>query len=146
MTIVSTPDTSVTPSPVVRKARKNDRQPRRVVDANGEPTVQVTLKGGIIATLDGPDFDRMMGLGISHQWCRLGDGKGHSYAGVSGNGYPGNLLMVARLILDAPRGQVIRYADHNPMNLRRSNLVLATGFSKQREAGVKAGQDTGAEW
>ncbi len=142
----SYPDALRTPPAAFRKGRKTDRLPRRVTDANGHQLVQVVLKGGIIATLDAADFDKMMTLGISDQWCRFGDGKNHSYVGVWGHGACATMLMVSRLIVDAPRGQVVRFADRDPANLRRSNLVFATGFAKQRESAVKAGQNGGTGW
>lgn len=149
MTAISTRDaTTTTAQPgaaPVRKARKNDRQPRRFVCASGNHLVQVTLKGGIIATIEATDFDGVVGRGFSNQWCRISDGKGHAYAGVWGPG-SSTILMVARLILDVPRGQVIRYVDHNPMNLRRSNLLMGEGFSKQRETDVKLEMHGGTTW
>lgn len=36
-------------------------------------------------------------------------------------------VSVARVLLDADQGQIIRYKDGNPLNLRRENLLLLDG-------------------
>lgn len=113
-----------------RYAPHRQRHPRWIVDHQGSGLVHLACKGGAVAVLDADDFDALMGRGVTTQWHLHGDGHGLFYVRAK---MGGNLLMVSRLILDTPRGKVIRYADHNPLNLRRDNLVFGDGFSKQRE-------------
>ena len=121
------------------------REPRRITDPDGNRLVHVPLTGGAVAVLDEADFDRVMTLGISKGWFFNKDGKGHAYVKASLPGPGGNLVMVARLIMDVPHGQVVRPADRNPLNLRRGNLAFRVGFSKHREVAVKAGADQSDE-
>jgi hypothetical protein len=113
-----------------RYAPHRQRQPRRVVDKDGTALVHMPLKGGALAVIEAEDFDRLMSEGITSQWRTHDDGHGLAYVRVK---TAKGLLMLARLILNTPPGKVIRYADHNPFNLRRENLVFDDGFSKQRE-------------
>lgn len=115
--------------------RPNQRQPRRIADKGGAAIVQMPLAGGAVATVDADSFDHYAAPGRSTQWCLMGDGKGNAYVGVW---LPSakTTVMVARLLLDAPRGKVIRFHDRNPLNLQRSNLYLDAGFAKQREKDV----------
>lgn len=100
------------------------------MDRDGTALVHMPLKGGAIAVIEAEDFDRLMDQGVTTQWRIHDDGHGLGYVRVK---TAKGLLMLARLILDTPAGKVIRYADHNPLNLRRENLVFDAGFSKQRE-------------
>ncbi len=119
-----------------RYAPHKHRQPRRIVDHEGNGLVHLPCKGGAIAGLYADDFERIISRGLTTQWHLHSDGHGLFYVRAK---MGGSLLMVSRLILDAPRGKVIRYADHNPLNLRRENLVFEAGFSKQREKIAKPG-------
>jgi hypothetical protein len=44
----------------------------------------------------------------------------------------GRNLSIARLILDAKKGEVIRHIDHDPTNLIRSNLLRVDGHGQHR--------------
>lgn len=118
--------------------RKRKRQPYRFTDRSGNALVHVPLTGGAVAIVDAEDFDRLELMGFTGPWFLNSDGKGSAYVRTMLPGIGGNLGMVSRLILDTPRGKVIRYSDRNPLNLRRDNLVFDAGFSKQREKDAKA--------
>lgn len=139
------------PSPALKAAptrppvRRKRRQYHRTTDAAGNPLIHMPLSGGAVCVLDAPDFDRLAALGVTDRWHFNDDGKGNAYVRVMLRRPAGNLVMVARLILEAPKGQVIRYANKNPLDLRRVNLTLDNGFSKQRENIVKSGVDHSTE-
>lgn len=113
--------------------RKHKRRPYRFTDRNGNALVHVPLTGGAVVIVDAADFDRLETMGFTGPWFLNSNGKGNVYVRTVLPGIGGNLGMVSRLILDTPAGKVIRYADRNPLNLRRENLVFDAGFSKQRE-------------
>ncbi len=117
------------------------RPPERFTDAEGNPVVRVFLCDGTSAVADAADFDHLIALGVSPHWYPSGNGQGRSYVCVSpprGPVWPSHnpRVNVARLIV-APfnRGQVVKYADGNRLNLRRSNLVTARAVTgaKARE-------------
>lgn len=145
MVETTTTTTTTTPVPPAtlrwqRYAPHRQRQPRRVMDRDGTALVHMPLKGGAIAVIEAEDFDRLMDAGFTSQWRTHDDGHGLAYVRVK---TAKGLLMLARLILNTPPGKVIRYADQNPFNLRRENLVFDDGFSKQREKFPKPAEPEG---
>jgi hypothetical protein len=76
------------------------------------------------ATIYEDDFRLLMGLGLLPYW------KWSTGQVCVGNGN-GN-LSIARLLLDAGKGQKVVYLDQDRTNLRRENLVLSTGGGKSR--------------
>lgn len=59
-------------------------------------------------------------------------------------GMGGGQATVARLIMDAGPGEIVRYRDRNPLNLRRANLVKVPGKASRRDReGVRAWVETG---
>lgn len=104
------------------------RSPSRFTDAGGHTVVRVYLCNGTHAVVDEDDFDRLVSLGFSPRWFPSGDGKGRSYVCVTPPPESGlnhsTRINVARLIAPpASRGVVVKYADGNRLNLRRSNLI-----------------------
>ncbi len=77
-----------------------------------------------VVILEERDFNELMDLGLSLTWTLR-----HGVVWVRCNG---RAISVARLILDLGSGQVVKYLDKNPTNLRRSNLVVSNGPSKHR--------------
>lgn len=60
------------------------------------------------------------------------------------HGMGGGQATVARLIMDAGPGEIVRYRDRNPFNLRVSNLVKVPGRASRRDReGVRAWVETG---
>ena len=145
-TTTTTFDAPAKAPPPVRTFRKNGRQPRRLVDTNGDHVAHVPLKGGAIAILDAADLDHVVALGVTTQWVLNGDGKGFFYVRTKLPGSQNNVVAVARLILDVPDGMVVRYVDGNTLNLRRSNLFLDAGFSKRLELTAKVCLDDVSEF
>lgn len=79
-----------------------------------------------------------MRLGVSPNWFLNKDGTGnYGYVRAHvpvGFGWTGPLMMLARMIVPPrSRGQLIRYRDGNPLNLRRDNLEVV-----RRATGAKA--------
>ena len=84
--------------------------------------VQVPLgRSGLEATVDYDDYQELLALGLSPNWCLTG--------GNVVTRKDGNLLTVARIIVDAQPGEIVAYSDGDRTNLRRGNLVLKSGYS-----------------
>lgn len=108
---------------------------RRYLDAfTGTPLVDVPLSRGRHATLDAADFDHLTAdCGFTPAWQVNSDGKGKDYVRCTVSGLPKNgNIVVARLVTKARRGQVVRYRDGNPLNLRRENLAIEGGYATAR--------------
>ncbi len=92
-------------------------------DNNGDQLVRVPLiKSDLKATLLEEDFNDLMALGISAKW-KLCHGQvitRNSHREVS----------IARLIRHAKASQRVIRRDGDPLNLKRSNLIIAPGPSK----------------
>lgn len=74
------------------------------------------------------DFDRLRTTGVSDQWTLNGVGE-YQYVRCPVSENVGDLDTVARLILHAPPGRIVKYRDGNRLNLRRDNLVLVPGYA-----------------
>src|SRR5947209_6839988 len=68
--------------------------------------------------LDEEEFDLLMSLCLD-PWWRL-----------SANLVVRGTIPIARIILDAKKGEKVQYLDGNPLNLRRSNLIKTIGGGK----------------
>ena len=94
------------------------------VPLGGEP--------GIYAEMWKDDFDFLIRLGLSPNWACYRGNVGF-YVTASAVESPSNRVLVARVLLDADAGQMVRYADGNPLNMRRENLrVVANAKAKTR--------------
>lgn len=80
------------------------------------------------------DFDRLLAAGYSDQWTFNKAGPPYSYVRCAVSNRRGNLVSVARLVLNAPPGRVVTYQDDNRLNLRRDNLALKPGNAKGARA------------
>jgi len=94
-------------------------------DDEGKDIARVPLMNSADkATVYEDDFKFLMDLGVSPHWkwstgqVSVGNGKGN--------------LSIARLLIDAGKGQKIIYLDQDRTNLRRQNLVVSTGGGKFR--------------
>lgn len=100
-------------------------------DENGEPIARVPLARGRQgwATLYEEDLRLLETLGLSMCWFTLA--KGH----VAASAYKakGKLLLVARVLLDAPAGQNVGYVNGDKSDLRRDNLKLSTHGRKSSQ-------------
>ena len=73
------------------------------------------------------DLDFLIKLGVSSNWTALKvNGQCYVSANASNNP-PSNKVLVSRALLDAGPGQIVKYVDGNPLNLRRENLRLVSG-------------------
>jgi hypothetical protein len=69
------------------------------------------------------DFDFLVKLGLSPNWAcyRVKDNR---YVTAATRNIERSRALVARVLLDANAGEIIRYVDGNTLNLRRENLRL----------------------
>jgi len=106
----------------------------RTVDPSGRPIVRVEMSNlpNVFATVDAADYDRLIAEGVSCRWFINSNGQGTSYVRVSINGVRGNLVLPARLILNAGRGEVVQYATPDRLDLRRSNISIVKGWAKRQ--------------
>ena len=103
-----------------------NRTPYKSRDHLGTTVVMVPLAHDLgPATLDPEDFARLMAEGWSDRWFL-----NENSVRVRYNAVRGSLTNVARLVTGARPGQVVRYADGNRLNLRRSNLYTVRGNAK----------------
>jgi hypothetical protein len=70
------------------------------------------------------DYDALVKLGVGLPW-KYAMGR----VWVRSGGYN---IPIARLILDARKGEVIRHIDHDPKNLLRTNLLRVDGHGQHR--------------
>lgn len=85
--------------------------------------VNVPTASGPVAKIALADFNRLMALGYSDQWWMHDNGGTYAYVRTTRAGAPRQTFTVARVIGGGKPGTHVRYRDHNPMNLLRSNLV-----------------------
>lgn len=104
-------------------------QHRLPILKEGEGVVEVPLsREGRRAIVDRDDFEALVGAGISDQWSVM-KARDREYVRVRCPYVKGGATTVARIIMNAPTDLVVRYADGNPFNLRRSNLYFAHSSS-----------------
>lgn len=109
--------------------------PVRVVDS----AVLIGLGHGFVATVDLSDIAAIEGK----RWLPLMTHTGHVYAYMRTKKNP--IILMHRLLLDAPRGMQVDHADGDGLNNRRSNIRLATptqnmanrGHDRRNLLGVK---------
>jgi hypothetical protein len=94
-----------------------------VTNAGGHRIAFVPIPPHSVAMLDLADLEALIEMGCSLSWWKL-----NNIVRVCGR-HSGDHLSVPRLILDAQPGQVVRHLNDDPLDLRRSNLVLVRGKS-----------------
>lgn len=100
----------------------------------GREIAHVPLATGQTATLYRRDLDMLTANGLSLAWTFNPNGQGTAYVRAAEAGRAsGGLVGVARLILNAGRGAIVRYRDGNRLNLRRENLYVASGKAARRD-------------
>lgn len=100
------------------------RQPTFTTDNAGTPIAVVPLANGRAATLDLTDWEDLIGRGTSPNWTFNDNGEGLAYVRCQS---PDNLLIVAREITRAGKGEMVRYRSGDRTDLRRANLRLVSG-------------------
>lgn len=102
-------------------------QPEFTADADGQQLVHVALANtDQRATLYAEDYQRWIGAGFSRHWSLNDNGNGSAYVKADGRRADGRKtkLRVARLIAGAGKGEHVRFADGNTLNLRAGNLRI----------------------
>jgi hypothetical protein len=92
---------------------------------NGRELVQVSVngKGDRTVELWKNDYDFLIHkLKLNPNWTTA-----YNRKNVLALAITNSKVSVARCLLDADIGQIVRYKDSNPMNLRRENLLLMNG-------------------
>jgi hypothetical protein len=111
----------------------------RGADADGRAVVAVPLANEAgTAIVDAGDYDRLEALGLSPSWYLNGADRSRCYVRAAINDGRGNNVAVARIIVDAGPGQIVRYRDGDTTNLRRDNLLVRRGQSKRTDARLVA--------
>lgn len=72
------------------------------------------------------DYDFLVKLGLSPNWSSYRVGGNGYYVTASASDTPSHRVLVARVLMDANAGEIVRYVDGNPLNLRRENLRLVS--------------------
>ena len=114
-----------------------------ITDEHGQPCFHVPMSNapGIFAIVDQHSYARLRALGLTNTWLLNGNGTGKRYVrtAVPTEGRAkGTILLVARLIVGAGPGTVVRYANGNPLDLRFINLAWRKGKSKRTDCAVLA--------
>ena len=87
-------------------------------------------RGTVVLRKD--DYDLLLELGLSECWnaLRIND---RIYVTAPSSRAPGSRVLVARVLMDAKRGERVIFLDGNPLNMRRENLRLVKGHGKRRD-------------
>lgn len=93
-------------------------------------TVFVTLHCGSSVMIDRDDFDRFVTERLTLNRYLSGNGKGNHYVCAYDPRF-GSIVPVAREIMRAGRGEVIRYRSRDRLDLRKSNLTRCGGPAKR---------------
>jgi len=87
-------------------------------------------KGKTVAKVNEDDLFLLHQLGFTGRWFLNANGSGAEYVRLF---HGDNNKNVANLIMDPPRGYVVRYRNGNRKDLRRSNLYLQSRKSLKKE-------------
>lgn len=84
-----------------------------------------------VAVISDDDLAMLEKLGLSLRWNRHPrTGAVHAPAGKAS----GSNVLVARVLMDAGKGQVVRFRNGDPTDLRRDNLILDNdGYATRRD-------------
>ena len=116
----------------------NSIEPIPITDEHGQPCFHVPLSNapGMFAIVDQHSYASHLALGLTNTWLLNGNGTGKLYVRttvpVEGR-TSWTPLLVARLIVAAGPGTVVRYANGNTLDLRFINLAWRKGKSKRTD-------------
>jgi hypothetical protein len=110
----------------------------RTHDTDGRPIAVIPLANGGTAKMLAADWQEWNRLGLPTRWTLNPTGNGHAYVRAARTRATGCLFTPARVLLEAGRGQIVRYRDGDTSNLRRDNLYLASGPAKRCDATIPA--------
>jgi hypothetical protein len=92
------------------------------LDDDGEPVVTVSLTNtDKKAVLYQEDYNKLIEQGLDPRWKFL-----QNRVVLRGE----RKIAISRLIMKAGKGDIIKYLDWNPLNLKRTNLMVAKGAGK----------------
>ena len=90
-------------------------------------TVSLPGPGREVVLIDRQDHEHLIAMGLGETWYLIENGRGRRYVRAYQRNATGNQVTVARLIVGAQHGEVVRYWDGNPLNLTRANLYVDRG-------------------
>lgn len=122
---------------------REPRAPIPFTDAHGTPCFHVPLGNApdAFAVIDKHSYDTLISEGLTGPWFLNGNGTGRSYVRIAvpvEGRRSGTNLLVARLILGAEPGTVVRYANGDRLDLRFVNLAWRKGKSSRTDADALA--------
>lgn len=122
--------------PLDRPRHPANRQPIAFIDEFGMAALKVPLDGhGLRHAIVSPHgYQCVIDSGLTGAWFTNGNGHGRRYVRTWAPGRPGTLALIARVILEAGPGEVIRYANGDSLDLRISNLRVTRGRAKRRDS------------
>lgn len=110
--------------------KKTARKPMILTTEDGRQIVHVPLPNHPTpAVVYLEDFEKCLALGISDQWL-VNHVRHYSYVRAHLSTVCGSLTTLARHIVDARRGEIVRYLDGDPTNLLQENLYVERGYAK----------------
>lgn len=125
------------PKPPGNARHPSNRQPIAFIDEFGAEALKVPLDNhGINHAIVSPQaYQRVIDSGLTGMWLLNSNGHGRGYVRTA---KCGTLALVARVILDAGPGEVIRYANGDSLDLRVMNLRVMRGKAKRRDSQLAA--------
>lgn len=117
----------------------NTHNPKRSVrlgidPKDGEEVVYVPLANRAVeCRLFKEDYDRLMALGLSPNWCLNDAGTGQVYVRAALD-VRGNLITIARVMAGVGHGERVQYRDWDALNLRSDNLHVTRGYARRTDA------------
>jgi hypothetical protein len=116
----------------------SNRQPIPFIDEFGSEALKVPLDNhGLNHAIVSPHaYQSVIDSGLAGAWFTNSNGCGRRYVRTRAPGGPGTLALIARVILDAGPGEVIRYANGDSLDLRVMNLRSMRGRAKRRDSQI----------
>ncbi|MET4634922.1 hypothetical protein [Kaistia defluvii] len=125
--------------PLDRPRHPANRQPIAFIDEFGMAALKVPLDNhGRNHAIVGPRaYQRVLDSGLTGMWFTNSNGHGRRYVRTAAPGSRSTLTLIARVIMDAGPGEVIRYANGDSLDLRVMNLLSRRGKAKRRDSQIK---------
>lgn len=102
--------------------------------------MQIQLTRGMVAVIDDEDFDLVRGF----RWtAHNASGVCYAAARIKTEGGKYKLVLMHRLILDAPEDCVVDHKDSDTLNNRRSNIRLCSHSENMRNSKLRSTSTTG---
>lgn len=119
--------------------KRKTRIPQYHTDHDGRGIVLIPLANHPMpAKLFAEDYEWLRSRGMSDQWTFNPNSAGYGYVRCAVDG----LQTVARLLVQAGPGIIVRYHDGDPLNLRTDNLKQWRGRASREAVLPKAGERT----